>query len=105
MHGHVDNDKSNFIVGMFVDAEIVTHSIQSKGLPKEAIIGVDDSNYTLVLDEKNDNEYHFEKVKLNLGKQTEEATEIINSNDLEGKQIVIKGTSMLLNETEDGHSH
>ena len=105
VHGHVKNGQANFIVGMFVDAEIITSATKSKGLPKEAIIGVDDDFYVLVLVEKNDSEFHFEKVNLELGIQTEETSEVLNSEALVGKQIVIKGTSMLLNEGGGGHSH
>lgn len=105
VHGHVDNGEANFIVGMFVDAQIVTNTGKSKGLPKEATIDVDNELYVLVLEEKNATGYHFEKVKLDLGKQTEDAVEVLNAIALEGKQVIIKGTSMLLNIREGGHSH
>ena len=105
VHGHVDNDKANFIVGMFVDADIITHSIKNKGLPNEALIGVDDTFYVLTLEDKNDDEYHFKKVRLDLGKQNEDTVEILNQDVLEGKQILVKGTSMLLKDNEGGHSH
>ena len=35
VHGHVDNEEDNFIVGMFVEAEIITESSKRLGLPKE----------------------------------------------------------------------
>ena len=105
VHGHVDNDKENFIVGMFVDADIIIDSKKGFGLPKEAIIEVDNDFFVLILDEENTNEFHFKKFKLELGKQTEDYVEILNSEVLKDKQIVIKGTNMLLNNGEGGHSH
>jgi cobalt-zinc-cadmium efflux system membrane fusion protein len=105
VHGHVDNDKENFIVGMFVDADIIIDSKKGFGLPKEALIEVDNDFFVLILDEENTNEFHFKKFKLELGKQTEDYVEILNSEVLKDKQIVTKGTNMLLNNGEGGHSH
>ena len=105
VHGHVDNDKENFIVGMFVDADIIIDSKKGFGLPKEALIEVDNEFFVLILDEENTDEFHFETFKLELGKQTEAYVEILNSEALKDKQIVIKGTNMLLNNGEGGHSH
>jgi len=105
VHGHVDNDKENFIVGMFVDADIIIDSKIGFGLPKEALIEVDNEFFVLILDEENTDEFHFETFKLELGKQTEAYVEILNFEALKDKQIVIKGTNMLLNNGEGGHSH
>ncbi len=105
VHGHVDNDKENFIVGMFVDADIIIDSTKSMGLSKEAIIEVGDAFYVLVLEEQQNEEFHLEKVKLELGKQTETNVEILNVEVLKYKQILVKGNSMLLNESESGHNH
>lgn len=105
VHGHVDNDKEHFIVGMFVDADIIINSIKSIGLPKEAIIEVGNDFYVLVLEEAHGDEFHLEKVKLELGKQTENTVEILNTSLLKDKQILVKGNSMLLNESDGGHNH
>ncbi|WP_339875070.1 efflux RND transporter periplasmic adaptor subunit [Olleya marilimosa] len=105
VHGHVDNDKENFIVGMFVDADIIIDSKKGFGLPKEALIEVDNEFFVLILDEENTDEFRFETFKLELGKQTEAYVEILNFEALKDKQIVIKGTNMLLNNGEGGHSH
>ncbi len=105
VHGHVDNDKENFIVGMFVDADIIIANTKGLGLPKEAIIEVENDFFVLILEEENTNEFHFEKVKLDIGKQTEAHVEILNTEALKNKQILVKGTTMLLNNSEGGHSH
>ncbi|WP_072347410.1 efflux RND transporter periplasmic adaptor subunit [Flavobacteriaceae bacterium A100] len=105
VHGHVDNEEDNFIVGMFVEAEIITNQTKGVGLPKSAIIEVEDHAFALILEEQNNTEYHVEKIALNLGKQTEDYVEILNAEALKNKQIIVKGTSMLLNDSEGGHSH
>ena len=105
MHGHVDNEKENFIVGMFVEAEIITDEIKRIGLPKTAIIDVEETSFALILEDQNDTEFQFKKIPLVLGKQTEDYAEILNTGDLKDQQILVNGTSMLLKGNEGGHSH
>lgn len=105
VHGHVNNEEENFIVGMFVDAEIIIASKKGLGLPKEAIIEVENELFVLILEEEHTNEFHFEKIKLDIGKQTEAHVEVLNTDAFKDKQILVKGTTMLLNDGEGGHSH
>ncbi|SDG88358.1 efflux RND transporter periplasmic adaptor subunit [Winogradskyella thalassocola] len=105
VHGHIDNEDDNFIVGMFVDAEIITENTKRIGLPKEAIISLEGDSYILVLETEENNEFHLQKVKLTIGKETEDVVEVLNSEALKNKQILVKGIGMLLNESEGGHSH
>ncbi|AUC82738.1 efflux RND transporter periplasmic adaptor subunit [Lacinutrix sp. Bg11-31] len=105
VHGHVDNDKENFIVGMFVDADIIIDSKKGLGLPKEAIIEIGDDHFVLILEEQHGEGFQLEKIKLELGKQTETNVEILNIATLKDKQVLVKGTSMLLNDNESEHSH
>ena len=106
VHGHVGNDeKENFIVGMFVDAEILISNFNSIGLPKQAVIEIDDDAFVLILNEKTNDEFHLKKVKLKLGKQNENGVEVLNTEDLNNAQILIQGIGMLLNESEGGHAH
>jgi cobalt-zinc-cadmium efflux system membrane fusion protein len=96
VHGHINNEENtNFIVGMFVEADITIHSDKGSGLPLEAIIKAEDGVYALSLVERAEDQYYFEKVALNIGRQTESFVEILNTDALQGKQIVIKGTSMI----------
>ncbi|TYA60061.1 efflux RND transporter periplasmic adaptor subunit [Formosa maritima] len=96
VHGHIDNTQTNFIVGMFVEAEIIVHSNKSLALPKEAILNVESDFIVLILKDETDTEYHLEKVKIDQGKETETFVEVLNSGDLKDKQIITKGTYMLL---------
>ncbi|WP_223032582.1 efflux RND transporter periplasmic adaptor subunit [Hanstruepera marina] len=106
VHGHIDNEDTNFIVGMFTEAEIVIDTAKKWALQKEALMELDNSFYALILESQTDSEYHFEKVKLDIGMQTENFVEILNSNDLKDKTILVKGGYMLLgNGSDGGHSH
>ena len=53
--------------------------------------------FVLVLNKENNDMFHLQKVKLNIGKETEDAIEIINAEVLKDKQILVKGIGMLLN--------
>ncbi|WP_417857753.1 efflux RND transporter periplasmic adaptor subunit [Xanthomarina gelatinilytica] len=100
IHGHLENEKTNFVTGMFVNAEIITNKKTSKALPKEAVIEVDNSFYVLVLKSKKNDTYAFEKVKITIGESNESYVEILNINDLTNKEIATKGVYMLISESE-----
>ena len=101
VHAHVDNEKTNFIVGMFVDAHIVIKSRMAVGLPLDAIIRSENDNYVLMLKQKEGDGFIFEKIKVDIGEQNEEFAEILNSQALSDRQILIKGTAMLGIEMEE----
>lgn len=98
VHGHIDDEKqTNFIVGMFVEAEIITNSSNSMALPKDAIVEIEGNYFTLVLNNKTDNSYVFDKMKLEIGNQTEDFVEVLNSQNLKDRDILVAGAFLLLN--------
>ena len=105
VHGHVDNEDNNFIVGMFVEAEIINKSSKRIGLPRESVVSQEGDTFVLVVNKKDNNVFHLQKVKVNIGKETEDAIEILNAEALKDKQILVKGIGMLLNTQEGGDSH
>jgi cobalt-zinc-cadmium efflux system membrane fusion protein len=106
VHAHILNeDETNFVVGMYVEAAIITEATASLALPKDAILETNGDYFVLVLNEKKKDGYHFKKVKINLGTQTETYASILNTNDLIDKNILVQGGYMLLNEGESDHSH
>ncbi len=106
VHGHILNEsETNFIVGMFVNAEIIMSTTKKLALPNEAIIEADNKHFALVLHEQTNTEYHFEKVEVKIDEQTETYTAILNNSTLQDKTILTKGGFMLLNEGGGGHSH
>lgn len=106
VHAHIENEDTAFIVGMFAEADIIVSSSNAMALSKSAVIQIENDYFALVLESENPNEYHFTKVKLDIGLQTEEFVEVLNAASLKNKKIVVDGTYMLLNEGgEGGHSH
>lgn len=98
VHGHIhEEEKTNFITGMFVEADIISDSKKEISIPKSAIIQRDDSYFALVLKDKKDNNYLFDKIKLEIGLQDENYVHVKNYDVLENKQILTKGVFMLLN--------
>jgi cobalt-zinc-cadmium efflux system membrane fusion protein len=105
IHGHIEEGQTQFIVGMFTEADIIINNTNRMALPKEAIIHVEDDFYVLILKNKTVSEFHLEKIKIEKGIETEDFVEILNTNVLKDKQILIKGTYMLLNGDGGGHDH
>ena len=92
VHGHLENEHEPFIVGMFVEAEIITNSIQKDALPLNAVLEEESNFYVLVLKDKNDDFYKFEKKAVSIGQKTEDWIEILDSeNILSDNQILING--------------
>ncbi|MET2985402.1 efflux RND transporter periplasmic adaptor subunit [Aureibaculum conchae] len=98
VHAHLENEDANLIVGMFAEAQVIIEAQKSMALPIEAVGEIGNDFYALVLNEKVDNGYVFEKIKLKVGEQTEAYAEILNSETLKGKKILTNGAFMLLNE-------
>ena len=100
VHGHIEDDENSpFVTGMFVEAQIITGSSKGNALPKEAVAEIDDLFYALVFD-KQEEGYTFEKIEVEVGKQTEAYVEVLNTEDFKGKQVLIKGAFMLLSASE-----
>jgi len=92
VHGHLENEKEPFLVGMFVEAEIITNSIKKSALPVSSILEEDGNFCVLVLTNKNEEVFQFEKVNVTIGIKSEHWVEIIDTNNtLANKQLLIKG--------------
>jgi cobalt-zinc-cadmium efflux system membrane fusion protein len=69
VHAHIGHDiLHNFIVGMFVESDIIIEDNVSKALPESAFIDVNDKKYVLVLKSTDNDKYTFVKKELNPGK-------------------------------------
>ncbi len=99
VHGHLEDESEPFLVGMFVEAEIITHSLEKKALPVSAILEEDGNFFVLLLNTKNEDTYNFEKTPVKIGSQSEHWIEIIDEdNTLNEKQILVKGAFIPLEE-------
>lgn len=92
IHGHLDEENESFLVGMFVEAEIVTNEIEKTALPASAILEEDNLHYVLVLNKADENNYYFEKVMVKTGFIEEGWIEVIAIETLtKNKEILVKG--------------
>lgn len=99
VHGHINNDEqTNFVTGMFVEAEIIISSKKSLALPTDAIVEIEDNYFALVLNYQKEDVYSFDKIKIKVGKQNEKYTEVINIDEFKGKEVLTKGVFMLISE-------
>jgi len=97
IHGHLhDDEKHNFAIGMFIDAEIEISSNQSKAISENAIIENDDETVILVLKSFNDELYSFETVSVTIGKKHNGFVEIISGNLKPTDKILTNGAYALI---------
>ena len=99
VHGHIKDDvQTNFVTGMFVESEIIISSKKCLALPTDAIEEIEGSYFALVLTNQKEDLYSFDKIKLNVGKQNEQYTEVLNTDEFKDKEVLTKGVYMLINE-------
>lgn len=99
VHGHLEDEEKPFLVGMYVEAEIITYTAEKLALPLEAVLEEDDKYYILILSEQNNNTYTFEKTMVHIGLKSETSIEIIDvDGTLKSKQILLKGAFIPLGE-------
>lgn len=92
VHGHLEEENESFLVGMFVEAEIVTNEIEKTALPASAILEEGGLNYILVLNKADENNYYFEKVLVTTGLKDEGWVEVLDINTLlKNKEVLVKG--------------
>lgn len=106
VHGHLVNEDEPFLVGMYIEAKIITYSEEKLALPLAAVLEEDNKYYVLVLKRQTKDEYEFEKREVKIGLKNEISIEIINAaEDLKEKQILINGAFIPLEEGAGGHNH
>jgi len=100
VHGHLLNEEeNNFLVGMFVEASIVTDSEQGKALPSQSIVEVENEYFVLVLDKKEGDTYYFNQKKIEMIRSYNGNSMIGNMGDFkEGTKFLTKGAFNLLGE-------
>ncbi|MGB5463560.1 MAG: efflux RND transporter periplasmic adaptor subunit [Aureibaculum sp.] len=99
VHGHIKNDENtNFVTGMFVEAKIIASSKKSLALPKDATAESNGHFYALKLEDIKNDVYYFKKIILVVGEQSEDFVEVKNFKDFDNKEVLTKGAFMLINE-------
>lgn len=70
VHGHLDDETgANFLVGMFVEATIVTDSIAVMALPSTALLEQGDEAYVLRFEREEGDRLYFSKVAVQAGER------------------------------------
>ncbi len=100
VHGHLkDGAKSNFLTGMFVEANIITDAQELSALPSEAVVSVDDKTYVLRLVEENENGYIFEQIEVLTSASYSNYSGILNAADFNpGDKFLGRGAFNLIAE-------
>ena len=99
VHGHLEDESEPFLVGMFVESEIITRSAEKKALPVTALLEEDENFYVMVLNSKDEDSYYFEKLLVKTGSKNENWVEIIDGDNLLlDKQVLVKGAFIPLEE-------
>ncbi|PIB38965.1 efflux RND transporter periplasmic adaptor subunit [Maribacter sp. 4G9] len=98
VHGHLeDEDKENFLTGMFVEAQIITDNIQAKALPSEAIVTIDDTANVLVLEKKEGDTYYFSQKEVTIKEEHDGFSILQETESFAPKsQFLTKGTFNLI---------
>lgn len=98
VHGHLhdEDDKPNFAIGMFVDAEIEITNTKKMGIPEDAVVELGKSSIVLVLEKLENEIYNFKVVEVEIGKKHNGLTEIKSSEIKPNDQILIKGAYNLV---------
>ncbi|MCI2228865.1 efflux RND transporter periplasmic adaptor subunit [Polaribacter sp. MSW13] len=100
IHAHLENEShNNFLIGMFVEAEIIIDNILEKSLPNETIVMIDETPYVLILHKEDKEKYYFEQKEVIL-KESYGKYMIIKNADtfLPKTQFLTKGAYNLLGE-------
>lgn len=99
VHAHLEHEDSNFLTGMFVEANIIIDTSSQYSLPTDAIGIIDDQAYVLILDEKKDNNYYFKQVAVKIIGSYEDKSALANTSSFKpDAQFLVKGAFKLIAE-------
>ena len=101
VHGHLESSKKAvaFVPGMFVEAEIITDSNTSKGLPEAAVVEADNRKFILVEKGKSEAARFFERKEVQTGVRENGIVQILNQDDFSTvNSVLIAGAFNLINE-------
>jgi cobalt-zinc-cadmium efflux system membrane fusion protein len=94
VHAHINNDKLvSLTTGMYVEASIKTDERMLSGLPVDALVSEEGGTYIMQKINGAEDILSFEKVPVEVGLQTEQWFEVMNSDSFTvgNKDILVKG--------------
>lgn len=96
VHGKVKNDNYPFLQGMYVEADILTNKLSGLAVPSRAVHEENGQSFILVYQSENDKEYVFDKVKIEVGRVSEQFTQVLSPSFQDGTKILDKGVFRLM---------
>lgn len=97
VHGHLKNEsEANFLVGMFVQADIITSSRSKMALPETAIVTIDEIDTALQLNKTDENGYYFTPVNLQSDGANNGFIAISDAQEFEASKFLTNGAFKLL---------
>jgi len=99
VHGHLDDSvKQKLLTGMFVEAAIVINTKKGFAIPKDALISENQKYFVLLLKSQDKAGYHFERVPVEKGTDSENFVEIIPNDQVKAtSKILTKGVFDIIN--------
>ena len=94
VHCHIaDDSQIPAVIGMYIEAEIFIESREGFCLPSGAFVSEEGVYSVFVVESFNDDEYIFEKIKVEVGQINEDCIEIVGASlqTIDGKQLLIEG--------------
>ncbi len=103
VHGHLKDEETNFLTGMFVDAQITSSSTLAKSLPSEAIVEQNGNFYLLKLENHHESSFEFKKIAIKPGLSSEgyTAVEFSNAKDSTGHFLTSGAFHIMMEETDE----
>lgn len=96
VHGHLADKQANFLQGMYIEAEILTDKLSGLAVPTKALLEEEGNFYVLLFQSENDKEMVFEKTPVNVGRITDQFTQILGSSLKAGDMIMDEGVFSLM---------
>ena len=97
VHGHPLDESNRFLIGMFVNADIITKEKDASVLPETAFVDIEGEYYVLLLNETTDTDYFFNQVKVTIKNTVNGYTELLeNSSIKETDQLLVNGAFNLI---------
>ena len=77
VHAHLDEEeREDFIPGMFIQAEIMAENLLKPALPEGAFTEIDDRHFVFELIDENETDYVFRKIEVSKGRTKEGFSEV-----------------------------
>lgn len=92
VHCHFENFEKNLLPGMYMNAEIDTHSFLTQALPEESVVYFEGKHFVFVVTGKQT----YQLTAVEVGETENGFTAILNADALTNKTIVSKGAYTLL---------